>query len=174
MQFFLAFEWWWQDNLVFQLWHGKTKNKEQKQSSRYKVLFVIADQEEVTLTIFDDKLSVLYAIYKQQSGHDKELSQLTEEDLTEMLLRLVWMQPWPTVRTTKLYQSPELSIVSIIYTEQNIQTVQILTCPFLVHFWSSYKVSVSVTIRGYELLTQKNHYYFLSSASANADGYYLT
>ena len=75
--------------MVFQLWHGKTKNKEQKQSSRYKVLFVIADQEEVTLTIFDDKLSVLYAIYKQQSGHDKELSQLTEEDLTEMLLRLV-------------------------------------------------------------------------------------
>jgi len=31
-----------------------------------KVLFVTADHEEVTLTIFDDKLSVLNAIYKQQ------------------------------------------------------------------------------------------------------------
>ena len=51
-----------------------------------KVLFVTADQKDVTLTIFDDKLSVLYAIYKQQSGQDKEFSQLTEEDLTEMLL----------------------------------------------------------------------------------------
>ena len=51
-----------------------------------KVLFVTADQQDVTLTIFDDKLSVLYAIYKQQSGQDKEFSQLTEEDLTEMLL----------------------------------------------------------------------------------------
>ena len=51
-----------------------------------KVLFVTADQLDVTLTIFDDKLSVLYAIYKQQSGQDKEFSQLTEEDLTEMLL----------------------------------------------------------------------------------------
>ena len=48
-----------------------------------KVLFVTANQEEVTLTIFDDKLSVLYAIYKQQSGQDKEFSQLTEEDLCE-------------------------------------------------------------------------------------------
>jgi len=48
-------------------------------------LFVTADQEDVTLTIFDDKLSVLYAIYKQQSGQDKEFSQLTEEDPTEML-----------------------------------------------------------------------------------------
>ena len=67
----IAFEWWWQDNLVFQLWHGKTQNKVQKQSSCYKVLFVTADQEEVTLTIFDDKFSVLYAIYKQQSGHVK-------------------------------------------------------------------------------------------------------
>ena len=51
-----------------------------------KVLFVTADQKDVTLTIFDDKLSVLYAIYKQQSGQDKEFSQLTEEDLTEMLV----------------------------------------------------------------------------------------
>ena len=51
-----------------------------------KVLFVTADREDVTLTIFDDKLSVLYAIYKQQSGKDKQFSQLTEEDLTEMLL----------------------------------------------------------------------------------------
>jgi len=57
-----------------------------KNRALVKVLFVTADQEEVTLTIFDDKLSVLYAIYKQQSGHDKEFSQLTEEDLTEMLL----------------------------------------------------------------------------------------
>ena len=51
-----------------------------------KVLFVTAVQKDVTLTIFDDKLSVLYAIYKKQSGHNKEFSQLTEEDLTEMLL----------------------------------------------------------------------------------------
>ena len=51
-----------------------------------KVLFVTADQEDVTLTIFDDKISVLHAIYKQQSGQDKEFSQLTKEDLTEMLL----------------------------------------------------------------------------------------
>ena len=51
-----------------------------------KVLFVTADQEGVTLTIFDDKISVLHAIYKQQSGQDKEFSQLTKEDLTEMLL----------------------------------------------------------------------------------------
>ena len=56
---------------MFQLWHGKTQNKVQKQSSCYKILFVTADQEEVTLTIFDDKFSVLYAIYKQQSGHVK-------------------------------------------------------------------------------------------------------
>ena len=51
-----------------------------------KVLCVRADHEDVTLTIFDDKLPVLYTIYKQQSGQDKEFSQLTEEDLTEMLL----------------------------------------------------------------------------------------
>ena len=50
------------------------------------VLFVTADQEDARLTIFDDKLSVLYAIYKQQSGQDKEFSQQKEEDLTEMLL----------------------------------------------------------------------------------------
>ena len=56
---------------MFQLWHGKTQNKVQKQSSCYKVLFVTADQEEVTLTIFDDKFSVLYSIYKQKSGHVK-------------------------------------------------------------------------------------------------------
>ena len=49
-----------------------------------KALLVTADQE-VTPTIFDDKLSVLYAIYKQQLGQDKEFSQLTK-DLTEMPL----------------------------------------------------------------------------------------
>ena len=64
-----------------QLWHDETKNR-----ALAKVLFVTADQKHVTLTIFDDKLSVLYAIYKQQSGQEKEFSQLTEEDLTEMLL----------------------------------------------------------------------------------------
>ena len=36
-----------------------------------KVMFVAADQEDVRLTIFDDKLPVLYAIYKQQSGQDR-------------------------------------------------------------------------------------------------------
>ena len=38
-----------------------------------KVLFVTADEEDITLTIFDDKLSVLNAIYKQQSGQDKRV-----------------------------------------------------------------------------------------------------
>mgnify|MGYP002260053105 CR=1 FL=1 len=80
-----ACEWWWQDNLVFQYYCGMAKLKTKwKNRGLVKVLFVTADQEEVTPTIFDDKLSVLYAIYKQQSGHDKEFSQLTEEDLTEM------------------------------------------------------------------------------------------
>jgi len=50
-----------------------------------KVLFVTADQEDARLTIFDDKLSVLYVIFKQRSGQDKEFSQ-HKEDLTEMLL----------------------------------------------------------------------------------------
>lgn len=73
--------------MVFQYYCGMAKPKTKcKNRALVKVLFVTADQEEVTLTIFDDKLSVLYAIYKQQSGHDKEFSKLTEEDLTEMLL----------------------------------------------------------------------------------------
>ena len=65
---------------------AKLKTKCNNRASA-KVLFVTADQQDITLTIFDDKLSVLYIIYKQQSGQDKEFSQLTE-DLTEMLLRV--------------------------------------------------------------------------------------
>jgi len=38
------------------------------------------------LTIFDDKLSLLHGIYKTQSGDDKDFTQLSEDDLTVMLL----------------------------------------------------------------------------------------
>ena len=71
---------------MLQMWHGNKLKTKCKNRALAKVLFVTGDQEEVavTLTIFDDELSVLYAIYKQQSGYDKEFSQLTEEDLTEM------------------------------------------------------------------------------------------
>ena len=99
-----------------------------------KVLFVTADQEDVTLTIFDDKRSVLYAIYKQQSGQDKEFSQLTEEDLTEMLLQCV-------SECNHNLQSEQPSSSNLLncplcpsYTEQNIETMQILTCQCLIHF----------------------------------------
>ena len=57
-----------------------------KTTALAKVLFVITDQETLTLTIFDEKLSVVHAIYKQQSGQDKKFSHLTEEDLIAMLL----------------------------------------------------------------------------------------
>ena len=40
---------------------------------------------EVTLTIFDDKLSLLHGIYKTQSGDDRDFTQLSEDDLTVML-----------------------------------------------------------------------------------------
>ena len=137
MQFLLAFEWWRQDNFrCSNCGMAKVKTK-CKNRALAKVLFVTADQEDVTLTIFDDKLSVLYAIYKQQSGQDKEFSQLTEEDLTEMLLQCV-------SECNHNLQSEQPSSSNLLncplcpsYTEQNIETMQILTCQCLIHFWSS-------------------------------------
>ena len=52
-----------------------------------KVVFNKPDEAgEITLTIFDDKLSLLHGIYKTQSGDDKDFTQLSEDDLTVMLL----------------------------------------------------------------------------------------
>ena len=67
-----------------------------------KALFV-KEQERVSLTIFDDKLSALYNLYKNQANVTKPFTDLTEEDIMELLLN---------VEATLFYNN-KLSIISV-------------------------------------------------------------
>lgn len=77
-----------QENIIKCTNCGMAKLKSRcKTRALAKVVFNKPDEAgEITLTIFDDKLSLLHGIYKTQSGDDKDFTQLSEDDLTVMLL----------------------------------------------------------------------------------------
>ena len=50
-----------------------------------KTLF-IKDEEQLSLSIFDDKLAELYKIYQKQANSTKCYSELNEDDIMEFML----------------------------------------------------------------------------------------
>jgi len=95
-----------QENIIKCTNCGMAKLKSRcKTRALAKVVFNKPDEAgEITLTIFDDKLSLLHGIYKMQSGDDKDFTQLSEDDLTVMLL---------TVNAKITYNNSNKKVLSI-------------------------------------------------------------